>query len=215
MILACFVIFALPDPCSRQASDCVCSGTSKHAYNHPSTAQFLSQQCMPGSACFAHAPLGRQAGLARRSSHGDHLKASIVLVMDFDPRNVRPAFLRNPWGSYYLNMLTALRLILSLKRVGTRLPITLIVSGERKPEWEALFVDRALPDPNHPSDTVNRSKLVSGCTIAGGVSITVGRSVPTPPWANLWHRFAIRMRCITYQDLTRVSQGQKLTRVAW
>ena len=68
------------------------------------------------------------------------LRASIVLVMGFEFSNVRQMFAADPWGSYYSSMLAAIRLVLSLRRVQTTLPITLLVSGQRKPEWESVLV---------------------------------------------------------------------------
>ena len=62
--------------------------------------------------------------------------AAIVLVLGFNRSYIRPSFSRNPYKSYADSALLALRCILSLRRVGTRLPIELLVSGERDRRWE-------------------------------------------------------------------------------
>ena len=82
--------------------------------------------------------------------------------MDFDPARVRPTFAADPFGSYHLNMLLGLRLVLSLRRVATTLPVTLLASGGRLSKWEELFI-----------------RL--------GVRVVDGHSVPTPRWASPWH----------------------------
>lgn len=67
-----------------------------------------------------------------------------------------------PFASYLKDMALALRLVLSLRHVGTRLPVQLVVSGERHSRYEELFV-------------------------AQGVQVSEVKAVEPPAWANPWH----------------------------
>lgn len=154
------------DACQRSANDCICGSVSYNelqlrsgiGYNASWIPEGL-HQCVPTPLCHSNAApaMHLQATLATS------MRASIVLVMGFEFSNVRQMFAADPWGSYYSSMLAAIRLVLSLRRVQTTLPITLLVSGERKPEWESLLL-----------------KL--------GVNIIVGPTVPRPPWSGHWHK---------------------------
>lgn len=140
------------NPCARRASDCICRNT---AYNQSWLPLDILQQCKPSPLCFDDS--------APQASKDDIAGSSIVLVMGHDPAAVRPAFTTDHWGSYYASYLTAIRLVLSLRRVHTTLPITLLASGARLPRWEALIASL-------------------------GVHVLDGPNVTRPVWARTWHK---------------------------
>lgn len=65
-------------------------------------------------------------------------------------------------GSYYAQYLFAIRLVLSLRRVHTTLPISLLVSGTRVPRMEQMV-----------------TRL--------GVKVVEGVNISRPAWARTWH----------------------------
>ena len=160
------------DPCHRGAADCICSQESATAYNRSWLPPDLFEHCVPGPECFRdtseassyssphHATRARTRAANAQAAA---VRASIVLVMGHDPSNVRPQFMSDHWGSYYANCLTAIRLILSLRRVKTQLPIALLASGYRDPRWETLI-----------------TRL--------GVTILNGPNISRPYWSRLWHK---------------------------
>lgn len=85
---------------------------------------------VPTDACFAPGIL---------PAFSPRAEASIVLVLGFNRSDVRPNFHRDPWQSYVDSTLLLMRCVLSLKRVSTTLPITLLVSGERDAKREAAI----------------------------------------------------------------------------
>jgi hypothetical protein len=71
-----------------------------------------------------------------RARAGD---AAIALVLGFNRTNVRPSFRHRPEKSYEDTATLVLRCVLSLRRVGTALPIHLLVSGERDARREGVI----------------------------------------------------------------------------
>ena len=162
--------------CMRLASDCVC-GTG---YNLPPDTQL--QQCQPGPKCgVGDFALPRPSAVKR---------ASIVLLLNFNPNNTRPQFWSDPWGQYYANVLSALRVVLSLRRVQTTLPVTLVVSGERRAEVRMLrdpcaYIYNCMPSAptlyQCPCARFVNAQWEAQFTRLG-VRIIEGAAVPTPRW---------------------------------
>lgn len=148
--------------CSRRASDCICS-SSRGAYETSLLPPGLLEHCTPGPACFNRAIPQRSTPSHSTALAHTTLLTSIVLVISFEPATVRPAFQHDAWGSYYAAILGALRLVLSLRRVQTALPISLLVSGLRNASFEALLTQL-------------------------DVRIIEGQHVPPPPWSHFLHR---------------------------
>jgi hypothetical protein len=65
--------------------------------------------------------------------------SSIVLVLGFNRTLVRHIYIRDPLRSYENHVRLLTRLVLSLRRVRTRLPIHVLVSGERHAEGERIL----------------------------------------------------------------------------
>lgn len=122
--------------------------------------------CTASALCGADSE-GEFAAEAPRSSRAaGGAGATVLIVHDHTPNLVKAWYRINPWKSYVNTMRLTLRLALSLRRVGTTLPITLWATGER----HALFEERLLE---------------LGVTIFNGT----GReyAVRRPAWANHHH----------------------------
>lgn len=62
--------------------------------------------------------------------------ATILLVLEHNATKVRYWYRSDPFRSYLNQMRLVMRLLLSLRRVGTRLPVHLLASGERFRDFE-------------------------------------------------------------------------------
>lgn len=91
--------------------------------------------------------------------------STFLIIYNYRPENVRYWYRSDPFRSYLNAMRLITRLILSLRHVGTRLPIHLLMSGERHEGFERELVDR----------------------LGVGVLSTDVR-FPVPPWSNAFHR---------------------------
>jgi len=89
-------------------------------------------------------------------------RTSIAIVYGFNRTRVRYILAKTPFASYLKDMTLALRLVLSLRAVGTTLPIKMLLSGERHEQYERLFE-------------------------AQGVTVIGVDDQPPPSWANAWH----------------------------
>ena len=87
--------------------------------------------------------------------------AAIVLLYGFDERHTRSTD-NNPLREYLRDMMLMLRLVLSLRRVGTTLPIHLYMAGQRYAKYESPF--REL-----------------------GVQVSGAQYIARPRWGHPWH----------------------------
>ena len=88
--------------------------------------------------------------------------STFLLVHGFDPTRVRPAFRRNPSGAASTNLFLFVRVVLSLRAVGSSLPITLLAAGAHVEEFRRAAADL-------------------------DVRVVVRDYVDPPRWAYHWH----------------------------
>ena len=88
--------------------------------------------------------------------------STFLLVHGFDPTRVRPAFRRNPSGAASTNLFLFVRVVLSLRAVGSSLPITLLAAGANVEEFRRAAADL-------------------------DVRVVVRDYVDPPRWAYHWH----------------------------
>jgi hypothetical protein len=134
----------LPPPCvAASACSCLCSERNDTASVH---ARHLLPHCRSSMECWTCAE-GRSAAVASRPN------AAVVIPYSFDRNRVRIMHQKQPLSAYLKDMTLALRLVLSLRRVRTVLPIFLCLSGERRSQYERLFtslgVSRAVSLDSH------------------------------------------------------------------
>ena len=65
--------------------------------------------------------------------------ATILIAYTFDRRRMRHTMLQDPFQGYASSMTKILTLVLSLRHVGTRLPVHLLVGGERHSAYESVL----------------------------------------------------------------------------
>ena len=144
----------------QTASTCEC-GT-----RHPTAADLPPgsplPRCVPSMACDSTANTS-SASVSAAELAG----ATILIVFNHDPGAVRYWYKSDPFRSYLNSMRLIFRLVLSLQQVGTRLPIHLLISGERSEPFEASL----------------RARGVTLLEAAGPRF-----HISTPPWASSHHR---------------------------
>lgn len=145
----------LGKPCDppQKASTCACSERS--------TPWRLPADEPPLPRCVATTMCG--SPLASRPLGAAPAGAAIVLSLDLNSSRVRFYYGRSPAPAYAASVRLVARLALSLRAVGSRLPIRLLASGFRSERAETV--------------------------LAGlGVQVTAvpGPSVPLPGWASRW-----------------------------
>jgi hypothetical protein len=112
--------------------------------------------CVASAACDAT----QWSGPAFREEHAH--RTSIGIFFGFNRSRVRHVFSSQPFASYLKDIALAMRLVLSLRRVNTRLPIQLHISGERHERYEQKFLEQ-------------------------GVELVPAPEIRLPSWANPWH----------------------------
>lgn len=143
---------------------CVCS------YNTTERHERLPR-CIPSASCAKYAePMGvldSWGTLASDALLDDAIKQSstFLIVYNFQREHVRYWYRADPFRSYLNSMRLISRLIISLRRVGTQLPIHLLMSGERHAGFEQQLVER----------------------LGVGV-LSTGIRIPVPRWSNPFHR---------------------------
>jgi hypothetical protein len=106
--------------------------------------------------------------------------AAIAIFYSYHRRSVRYLYRDHPFKSYLKDITLAMRAVLSLRLVGTKLPIRLYVSGERQPRYEAAFA-------------------------AQGIQVLDAPHVIIPHWANPWHAGSFaKLTALALTDLVRV-----------
>ena len=124
-------------PCDPRlnASTCTCSADISALQMQPQTAPL--PPCTPSTAC--NRPLNSREPTTNHAS--DHVGGSVAIVvaLGFNSSLVRFYHSGKPIEAYLSQARLALRLVLSLRRAATALPIALLVSGERWPPVETLF----------------------------------------------------------------------------
>lgn len=107
---------------------------------------------------------------------------AIVTVLGFNSSHVRPSFTRRPFASYIDSVRLVMRLVISLRRVHTELPIVLLASGERHAAYEAAIA-------------------------AQGVTVVAG-SEPAwrvPRWASPWARGSfVKLQVLALTEYERI-----------
>ena len=136
------------------ACSCMCTEHRNDAYS--AQQRQLLPPCRSGKACGSCAKGRTHRVQEHRSSF------AIAIVYAYEPRYVRDLYRQMPLGQYLRDTMLMVRLVLSLRRVKTTLPIHLYLSGERREKYERLF--RAL-----------------------GVRILDLPPVKPAPWAQRWH----------------------------
>lgn len=119
--------------------------------------QFLPQ-CHAGAACHNCDGTGRPSAARQQPAAPT---AAIVLFYGFDDEHLRRTNSR-PLSQYLKDMMLMLRLVLSLRRVGTALPVRLYMAGQRFAKYEVPF--RRLH-----------------------VHVVGAPYIRPAPWANPWH----------------------------
>lgn len=138
---------------ARLPSSCIC-----FEHGHLRTQHQLAElpSCVATAACSEP----QQDGPAFRERRD--LRTAIGIFFGFNRKRVRYVLGPQPFASYLKDITLAMRLVLSLRRVGTQLPIQLHVSGERHARYEAKFVEL-------------------------GVEVVPAREFKLPRWTNPWH----------------------------
>jgi hypothetical protein len=114
------------------ADTCECS-----ARGFRPTPRGIFPKCRPSAVCG-----GTQRAFIsdNAAAAGEGNSATVLIVFDHTPGLVKTWYRINPWKSYVNSMRMIIRLVLSLRRVGTTLPITLWATGERHATFEARLV---------------------------------------------------------------------------
>ena len=134
----------VPAGCALAADGCMCSQGCPSTYD-----------CRPSPMCSG----------ANASTAGAKLDVPIVLFLNFNRSHVRTKYKKRPGLAYARELNRILWFVESAKRVGTRLPLYVTVSGDRNASGEALL----------------RSH---------GVSIVQNEFVQPPKWASTFHHFS-------------------------
>ena len=113
----------------QRAGTCKCA--SLNFRKMPRQLQLPS--CVPTFGCDEESPasLLRAEGVARSSAAVPTSSAAVVIVYGFDRQRVRKWYSAEPRRSQLNSMTNAFRLVLSLRRVGTTLPIHMLQFGEK------------------------------------------------------------------------------------
>lgn len=117
--------------------------------------RLLLPRCRAGPACGNCA--SPQPSRARQARN-----AAVALFYGYVPAHVRVHNRQTPLKQYLGDMMLLLRLVLSLRRVGTSLPVHLYLSGDRHAKYERLFEEQ-------------------------GVQLSDAPYVNPAHWANPWH----------------------------
>jgi len=105
---------------------------------------------------------------------------TIAIIYGFERKRVRYNIKDTTLAAYLKDMTFIMRLVLSLRRVQTRLPIRLFVSGERHQPFEARLAEL-------------------------GVEISPLPLPPLPSWANPWHYGSFtKLAALSLTDYRRV-----------
>ena len=169
-----------PMPCAPQqvASSCECSSPRPAPSGRPWLVELPTlPRCRPTAACSGSSS---GAGAARADVGGGTL--SIVATLAFN-RSLMRFYIRKPADGYLSQARLVMRLVLSLRAVGTTTPVSVLVSGERHAAVEALLSAQGasvLPAP-------------------------VSSLVRVPRWASPWalHSFA-KLKALALQQFERV-----------
>eukprot|EP00966_Prymnesium_polylepis_P212812 4928748-Prymnesium_polylepis.1 len=133
------------------ACSCMCS---EHRDPYSVARRALLPRCRSGEAC--------RGCTAVQQQHSSYAGAAIVIVYAYKPDRVRSLYQQAPLGQYLKDMMLIVRLVLSLRRVGTTLPIHLLLAGERREKFERIL--REL-----------------------GVQVSDSPYIRPAPWANSFH----------------------------
>ena len=103
--------------------------------------------------------------MSNSSVHGPTGKATFLLSLIFNQSHVRNVFVKHPEKAYQRELNRILWFVSSARKVATRLPIHVMVAGDRYPVGEQRLLQ-------------------------SGVGIVNGSTIEPPPWASKWHKLS-------------------------
>ena len=138
---------SVPPPHCRELAPttCECSGALDW-HNATATERWRQSihlpSCEPTAACYEISSMGQGAP----ENAIDTEEVSIVITYHHNSSSwfVKHWYMADPFRSYLNSMRLLFRLVLSLRRVGTRLPVHLLLSGERHPPLERWLVQHGV-----------------------------------------------------------------------
>ena len=134
---------------------CRCSSPNATAAGYAGTS-FLPR-CTPSARCGSAQPHTTFEPLPRH-------RAAIVIAYTFNRTRVRWGFAGKPFASYLKDVSLLARLLFTLQRVNTTLPVGVYLGGERFPQYESRLAALGASLRELPID------------------------LAVPRWANPWHR---------------------------